>query len=88
MITITLNETDLAKLADLYNRNEKRDAIHFDRLTKAREEKNASEIARMEKFRQVTEARERAYDDVLKILGLRVVTDESDPEGWYKVVKR
>ena len=88
MITITLNETDLAKLADLYNRNEKRDDIHFARLIKAREEGNAPEIARLEKFRQVTEARERAYDDVLKILGLRVVTDESDPEGWYKVVKR
>ncbi len=88
MITIKLNETNLAKLADLYNRNEKRDAMHFARLTKAREEGNASEIARFERFRQVTEARERAYDDVLKILGLRVVTDEDDPEGMYKIVRR
>ena len=85
---LTLNETQLKKLANLYNANEIRDGMHFCRMLKAREEGNTIEAIRMERFRQVTEARERAYDDVLKILGLRVVTDESDPEGWYKVVKR
>ena len=84
---LTINETQLKKLADLYNANDKKDNIYYVRLLKARQEGNNVEASRMERFRQVTEARQFAYDDILKILGLRVVTDEDNPEGMYKIIK-
>ena len=85
---LTLNDTQLKKLADLYNANDKKDGIYFCRMLEARQEGNTVEALRMERFRQVTEARERAYDEILKILGLCATTDEDDPEGWYKIVKK
>ena len=85
---LTLNETQQKKLADLFNNNEKRDNQYYARMQKAREEGNTVEVARLERFRQICRTKETDYDDVLKILGLRVVTDEDDPEGWYKIVKR
>ena len=86
-MTITINETQIKKLTDLYNANDKKDDLYYTRMLKAQAEGNNVEAERMVRFRQVTEARERTLDDVLRILGLYVITDTNDPEGRYKIVK-
>lgn len=86
-MNITINETQIAKLTDLYNANDKKDDLYYTRMLKAQAEGNNTEAERMVRFRQITQERERTLDDVLRILGLYVVTDENDPEGMYKIIK-
>ena len=85
---LTLNETQLTKLADLYNRNDQKASQYETRMFQAIGKGDNVLGNRMYNFKEQCHERERAYDDVLKILGLRVVTDEDDPEGMYKIVRR
>lgn len=84
---LTLNETQLKKLTDLYNANNKKDDLYYTRMLKAQAEGNNTEAERMVRFRQITQERERTLNDILRILGLYVVTDEDNPEGIYKIIK-
>lgn len=84
---ITITKKMLSQLTDLYNANDKKDDLYYTRMLKAQTEGNKTEAERMIRFRQVTEARERTLDDVLRILGLCVITDTNDPEGRYKIVE-
>lgn len=86
-MTITINETQIMKLTDLYNANDKKDDVYYTRMLKAQAEGNKTEAERMVRFRQITQERERTLDDVLRILGLYVITDENDPEGRYKIIE-
>lgn len=86
-MTITINETQIMKLTDLYNANDKKDDLYYTRMLKAQAEGNSVEAERMVRFRQITQEREKTFDDVLRILGLYVITDTNDPEGRYKIVE-
>lgn len=84
---LTIDETQITKLTDLYNANDKKDDLYYTRMLKAQAEGNNTEAKRMVRFRQITQERERTLDDVLRILGLCVITDEDNPEGIYKIIK-
>ena len=53
-MTITINETQIAKLTDLYNANDKKDDLYYTRMLKAQAAGNNVEAERMVRFRQVT----------------------------------
>ena len=84
---ITINETQIKKLADLYNANDKKDDLYYTRMLKAQAEGNSTEAERMIRFRQITQERERTFDDILRILGLYIIMDENDPEGRFIIVE-
>ena len=82
---ITLNETQIERLAGLYNAIEILDDQFHERMLKAQRDNNDKEFERAKRFREVCRAKECAYDDVLKILGL---CDTKDAQGYHKIVRR
>lgn len=85
---ISINDTQIMKLTDLYNENDKRDDKYYSRMLEAQENNDLEIVERMKKFRLLCREREMAYDHMLSILGLRAVPDDNDPEGMYKIIKR
>lgn len=84
-MTITINETQIKRLAGLYNAIEILDDQFHEHMLKAQRKNNDKEFERAKRFRESCRTRECAYDEVLKILGLR---DAKDAQGYHKIVKR
>lgn len=82
---LTLNETQIERLAGLYDTIEILDDQFHERMLEAQRKNNDKEFERAKQFREFCRTRECAYDDILKILGLR---DTKDAQGYHKIIKR